>query len=152
DVAIDVLGEDFVSGATLVIGTTTIPTTFIASDELTGTIPAPYLLTPGVLKIGARNPLPGGGLSASTLSVSVGGVNPIPTLTAIRPRMLVVSTPDHKLTLNGDGFAAGSTIFFGSMALPTRFLTSVTIEGTVPMGLLAMAGPVAVTVVNPTPG
>ncbi len=56
-------GSSFVSGAVVRFGSTDLTTTFVSSTQLTATVPATSITTPGSYSITVFNPTPGGGTS-----------------------------------------------------------------------------------------
>jgi hypothetical protein len=58
-------GANFVSGATVNWGRTTLATSFVSPSQLTATVPSTDLATPNTLTITVTNPAPGGGTSNS---------------------------------------------------------------------------------------
>lgn len=65
DVALTVTGQQFVPGAAVTFGATTLATTVVSATHLTVTIPGALLATKGTVPVTAGNPAPGGGISNS---------------------------------------------------------------------------------------
>jgi 6-phosphogluconolactonase (cycloisomerase 2 family) len=96
------------------------------------------------------------GCSASTgggANSTGSGTNPVPMITAISPTSAPAgSATGFALTINGKNFAAGTTISFGGTTPTPTFVSTTQLVASIPAAALASAGPVAVTVTNPTPG
>lgn len=79
--SITVIGTNFGSGATVLLGGTALPTTYSSSTELTAIVPQSALTTMGWTPITVSNPAPGGGVSTpvplSVFTVITLGVNHI---------------------------------------------------------------------------
>ncbi|MFQ3660935.1 MAG: IPT/TIG domain-containing protein, partial [Chloroflexaceae bacterium] len=60
-------GTGFVNGAVVRWNGANRPTTFVSATQLTATIPASDIATPGTASVTVFNPAPGGGLSEATI-------------------------------------------------------------------------------------
>jgi hypothetical protein len=135
-----------------VIGAQGISTSYVSPTALSASIPASYLSAPGTLAIGVFNPAPGGGFSATTVNVTVGVVNPVPSLSSVSPTSVTAGSGDFTLTATGASFVSGAQIFWGATSLATTVLSASSASATVPASLVATAGSAAILIVNPTPG
>jgi hypothetical protein len=70
DTAITVLGTNFASGSTVMVGSTAVSTTFVSAGKLTAVVPSANLASMGWNSIGVSSPAPGGG-SSNTVPLSV---------------------------------------------------------------------------------
>ncbi|MCC7358801.1 MAG: hypothetical protein IT317_04960 [Anaerolineales bacterium] len=77
---------------------------------------------------------------------------PVPTTSAISPTTALANGAGFSLTVTGTNFISGSVVYWGSTPLVTTFISGTQLVATVPPGLLLLAGPISVTVVNPAPG
>ncbi|MDP1946727.1 MAG: IPT/TIG domain-containing protein [Nitrospirota bacterium] len=68
-----VIGQSFVTGATVTFGNTALVTTFVNATSLTATIPAALLTAKGTVPVTVENPAPGGGASNSLPFTIVNG-------------------------------------------------------------------------------
>src|ERR1700687_5653661 len=146
-------GTNFVSGSVVNFNGTPRTTAFVSATQLTATIPASDISAIGSANITVTNPAPGGGTTPNFGFTIVSAPNPVPTLTSISPTSGVVGQPVN-MTLTGTNFIAGSIVNFGGISntggTPTNGGTTLTI--TIPANQVTPAGPVSVTVTNPTPG
>ncbi|AFL86420.1 hypothetical protein Terro_0069 [Terriglobus roseus DSM 18391] len=70
DTTITVLGTNFASGSTVMVGSTAASTTFVNAGKLTAVVPSANLANMGWSSIGVSTPAPGGG-NSNTLPLSV---------------------------------------------------------------------------------
>jgi hypothetical protein len=78
-VTVTVSGSGFITQSIVDWNATALPTTYVSSTELTATIPASDLISPGDASITVTNPAPGGGTSnAATIQV-ISTPTPTPT-------------------------------------------------------------------------
>ena len=81
DTTITITGSGFSSASSVLLGTSTLPTSYSSSTELTATVPQAALATLGWAPITVSNPTPGGGASnplpLSVFNVITLGVNHI---------------------------------------------------------------------------
>ncbi|MBU6142178.1 hypothetical protein KGO95_03650 [Patescibacteria group bacterium] len=124
-------------------------TTFVSSTTLQATIPASDMASTGVHSITVYCAPPGGGTSpAATFQVE----NPVPTLTSIDPGTKQVGDPEFTLTLNGTNFVSGSQVKFAGSDRTTTFVSSTTLQATIPASDMTTAGIYDISVYNPGPG
>ncbi|MGA2352556.1 MAG: choice-of-anchor Q domain-containing protein [Terracidiphilus sp.] len=89
----------------------------------------------------------------STASTSVAqAANPVPSIGTLLPAFASRGGATFTLTVNGSGFTGNSTVYWGSSALATQYLSSIQITAQVPATDLAVAGVTAITVQTPAPG
>ncbi|MBT9331041.1 FG-GAP-like repeat-containing protein [Paracidobacterium acidisoli] len=77
-------------------------------------------------------------------------VNP-PLLTGISPTSANLGSPAFVLTVNGQGFTQGASVFWNGTALATTFVSRNQLTATVPGALLTATGKASVTVTDPGP-
>ncbi len=77
--------------------------------------------------------------------------NPVPVLQSLAPVQAPAGNPALVLTLTGKGFVDSSKVFFGTLALATRWKSAAELQADVPASALATPGTVQVTVQNPAP-
>lgn len=78
--------------------------------------------------------------------------HPVPFLDEVSPPSGTVGSASLSLTVYGTGFTSGSTVDWNGTALATTYVSSYSLQTTVPAPLLAQAGTARVTVVDPAPG
>jgi hypothetical protein len=152
DTQIAIVGTNFNAVTSAAIGVSGITTSYVSPTSLNATIPASYLASAGTLQIGVYNPPPGGGFSTSTVSVTVGTLNPVPTLSTLSPASIVAGHASFTLGVTGTKFVSGGQVFFNSTALATTVVNATTASAAVPASLVTTAGSATVTFVNPLPG
>lgn len=84
--------------------------------------------------------------------VALERANPQPALTALAPASAPTGSGDLVVTLSGAGFVPGTTARAGGADLPTLVLADTLLEATIPAALLAGAGTLQLSIVNPAPG
>jgi hypothetical protein len=89
--------------------------------------------------------------TSSTLTENV-VTNPVPTISTISPAYKAAGSATYTLTVNGSGFISASTVYWGSVALTTQFISSTQLSAVVPATDISTAGITAITVQSPAPG
>jgi len=77
---------------------------------------------------------------------------PTPALSTISPGFTNAGGSVFRLTVGGEGFGANSTVYWGSTALMTQYVSESQLTAQVPTAQIASAGIVAITVQSPAPG
>jgi trimeric autotransporter adhesin len=152
---ITVAGANFSANATVLVGGTAAPTTFVSSSQLAVTIANQSAAQ--IASIVVSNPAPGGGNSV-TKSLYVLAQTPAPVITQVSPSQFIAGSAASSITLYGTNFVqqvAGSTYFVTSTVLwnGTPLTTSGYGSGStqslfaqVPANLLTSAGTANITV------
>jgi len=78
--------------------------------------------------------------------------NPVPAIGGISPAFTNAGGAVFTLTINGSGFIASSTVYWGTSALTTTHVSATQITAQVPAADTAAAGTNAISVQNPAPG
>jgi large repetitive protein len=86
-----------------------------------------------------------------TLTVNV-PLNPVPFLGNMTPAIADAGGAAFTITVNGSGFLANSTVYWGASALTTQFISSTQLTATVTAAAIAIPGATAVNVQTPAPG
>jgi hypothetical protein len=79
-------------------------------------------------------------------------VNPLPAIGGISPAFTNAGGTVLPLTVNGSGFIATSTVYWGASALTTTYVSATQLTAQVPAADIATAGTIAITVQSPAPG
>ena len=87
--------------------------------------------------------------AAYTISIPT---NPVPAINGISPAYTNAGGAVFTLTVNGSGFIASSTVYWGTSALTTTYVNATQITAQVPAADTAAAGTNAISVQNPAPG
>ena len=118
----------------------------IGTISSTGLYTAPeFPPAPNTIKVSATDTVDTSKTGSSAVTLD----NPIPVLTAISP--VVISVGPFTLSLTGQYFAPGATVFLGSTALATTVVSSTQLTAT-GTATNAEVGNVNITVQNPAPG
>lgn len=85
-------------------------------------------------------------------SVTVTAPNASPVVNSISPAIQTAGNAAFTLTVNGSGFDSGSTIYWGTTALTTQFVSATQVTAQVSASDIASSGTDSITVENPSPG
>jgi hypothetical protein len=91
-------------------------------------------------------------IATGSSSVTVTAANPSPAVSSISPAIETAGDAAFTLTLNGSGFISSSTVYWGSSALTTAYVSSTQVTAQVPASDIATSGTDSITVENPSPG
>jgi len=91
-------------------------------------------------------------IATASVTLIVNPTNPAPTINGISPAFTRAAGSAFTLTINGSGFTAGSTVFWGTSALVTQYLNSGQLTAQVTATNIATAGTAEITVQTPAPG
>jgi hypothetical protein len=86
-----------------------------------------------------------------TLTVNV-AVNPVPVIGGLSPAFADAGGAAFTLTVNGSGFISGSTVYWGTSALTTTYVSATQLTASVTTAQIPTVGTIAVTVQTPAPG
>ena len=138
-----IAGTGFSSSSVVQWNGTAVPTNFGSATQVTATIAATLLATPGTNFVTVVNP--GGNITAGATFTVAG-----PTLTTVAPSTAVSggATP-LTITLTGTNFVTGSIASWNGTALPTSVTNTTTATAQVSVTQLATAGTFVVIVTNP---
>lgn len=78
--------------------------------------------------------------------------NPVPVLYPITPASTVPSASPYTLTVTGEGFVSGSTVYWNGTALATTLVSSSKLTATVPAASLSIPNTATIAVISPAPG
>ena len=142
-------GTGFAPDSTAVVGGTSIPTTYYSSTQLSATIPASALVSPGSVSMTVNTPAPGGGNSAALPFTASNP--PAPTITYLQPSSAPISTP-ASVTIEGTGFTSNSSVALDGVTIPSTYDSANEMTVTLPASSLAVPGNVNIAVTTPAPG
>ena len=108
-------GTNFVAASMVNFGGSAPATTFVNSTQLTATIPAASVVSPGTLAVTVTNPAPDGGTSNPVNFTITSGLNTVPTINSFYPSCApageqFVDSVDNQLEVVGLNFVAGSVV------------------------------------------
>ena len=138
-------GSGFVLGSLVQWNGATLNTAFLSSAQVTATVDAFRIATPGTATVSVWNP--SGALSGNLTFVIAAPSGP--TLSSLSPATVVAGASGFALVVNGTGFASGAAVQWNGAVLSTTFVSSTQLTTQVPASDAATAGSVSVTVVNP---
>ena len=87
--------------------------------------------------------------AAYTINITA---NPAPVLGSLSPAFTSSGGSAFTLTIAGTGFISGSTVYWGSTALATAYVSTTQLTAQVLAGDIASSGTTAITVQTPSPG
>jgi hypothetical protein len=119
-----------------------LPTTH-ANGSMQATVPASLIATPGNAVITAAV----GSLTSAPLTFSIVADT---LISSVSPTSAASGGPEFWLTLNGYGFAPGSTVLWNGTSLGTAFVSTNQLTATVPANLIASPGNASLTVQMPS--
>jgi len=90
--------------------------------------------------------------ATSSSSVTVTAPNGTPVVSSMSPAVETAGDDAFTLTVNGSGFDSGSTVYWGTSALTTQFVSAAQITAQVPASDIANSGTDSITVESPMPG
>jgi hypothetical protein len=90
--------------------------------------------------------------AVATAAYTITPANPAPVLSSTSPVFIDAGGAAFALTVNGSGFVANSTVYWGSTALATTYVSATQLTAQVATSAIATAGTNAITVQTPTPG
>jgi hypothetical protein len=92
------------------------------------------------------------GNASGTGTVTVAQTNPTPSISTFSPTYADAGGAAFTLTVNGAGFVSGSTVYWGTFALATTYVSATQLTASVPATDIAASGTTSITVQSPTPG
>jgi len=139
-------GKQFVRGAVILWNGSELPTSFVNATTVRAIVSPEQIATLGVRIVQVWNPSPGGGVS-NGLNFVVGYAAPV--LGSLSPGSVPAGSANFTLTVNGSGFASGSTVQWDGRNLNTTFVNASQLLVQVTSGAVAEAKSALVQVVNP---
>ena len=94
----------------------------------------------------------GGGGGSTTTPPPTGASNPVPTVTSVTPSSGTAGDAATPITVAGSNFVSSSAVQWNGTALTTTFVSSTSLQATIPVSDLANGVAAKLTVENPAPG
>lgn len=116
-----------------------LSTAFVSATQLTATVPASLITTPGTASVGVTSP---GQTAPSPLTFTI---TPNLTLSTLSPATALAGGPAFTLTVNGSGFDSGTTLYWNNTALSLTSVTATQMMASVPAALTAQPGTASIT-------
>jgi IPT/TIG domain len=135
-----VYGAGFASGDGVRWNETQLSTTFVNETQLTASVPANLIATPGTAQVTVVEP----GITSNSVPFTIAP----PTITSLKPDTATAGGPAFTLTVNGTGFANGAAVRWNETPLSTTFVNPTQLTASVPANLIATAGTAQVAVVG----
>ena len=136
-----VTGANFVANSTVYWGLTALATTNAGPTSLTAAVTVAELASAGSQNVTVQN---------SSTSSSAASAYPVngPTITSLSSTSAVAGSGSFTLTVTGQNFINGSTVYWGPTALVTSYIGPTSLSAPVPSAQLLSAGSQSVTVQN----
>ena len=144
-----VSGSNFVTSSVVRFNGVDRTTTFVASNQLTATIPTSAIAAAGIFPVAVFNPTPGGGTS-NAVDFTVN--NPVPSITGLSPSTVAPNGGAFTLTVNGSNFVNGSVVSWNGSARTTTYVSGSQVTAAILSTDVAAAGTANITIYNSTPG
>jgi hypothetical protein len=90
-------------------------------------------------------------VAKATYTIGI-STNAEPGIGSMSPAYVSAGGAAFTLTVNGSGFVSGSTVYWGTAALTSTYLSATQLTAAVPASDVANAGSTAITVQTPAPG
>ncbi len=132
-------GSNFDNSASVQWNGTGIPTSFGSSTQLSATVAASLIASPGTALVTVTD-------HGATSSPATFTIAPGPVITSLSPDTVTAGASGFTLTVNGTGFISGATVQWNSTGLTTTFVSSTQLTAAVATALIATAGSATVTV------
>ncbi|MDX2149253.1 MAG: putative Ig domain-containing protein [Bryobacteraceae bacterium] len=136
-------GSNFVQGATVLIGSTTVFPTVTSSSQLSAFVSSSLLATAGTLQITVST-------TAGTSNTATFRVQGPATISSLSPSSAPAGSPGFSLTINGSNFGASPSVEFGTATLAPTIASSTQVVVQVPPQQLATTGTALVRVTSAT--
>jgi len=124
-------GSGFVSNSIVGWNGTALATTFVSASQLTASVAASLIASPGSATIAVTN----SGKTSNNAAFTIAA--PPPSIGGLIPSTALAGGPLFTLTVNGAGFAPNSVVQWNGSALPTSFVSASQITATVAANLTA---------------
>ena len=151
--SLSVVGSNFIPGAVVNFGSTSLAATWQSSSQLTASVPSSRVSAAGTFQVSVTNPgAPGATSNSLPFTVTGSSENPVPAITQLSPASLPIGSAPQMLTISGAGFLASSTVTFNGIAHAAVFVSASQLTISLTSADLATAGNFPVVVTNPAPG
>ena len=134
-------GTNFDNSASVQWNGTGIPTSFGNSTQLSATVAASLIASPGTALVTVSD-------NGATSNSATFTIAPAPAIGSLNPTSATAGGPGFTLTVDGSGFASGATVQWNGTGLTTNFVSSSEMTATVPATLISTAGSATVTVLE----
>jgi hypothetical protein len=135
-------------------GTGAIPlvSIFLSETQMQAIVPAVLVAVPGAAMVTVITPPPGGGTSSPPLTFTISAVaSPIPTITGLQPRDVLVGSGGFSLLITGKNFVPTSVVTVNNANRQAVFQNSTALTVAIAATDIAQAGQLMIAVLNPPP-
>lgn len=122
-------------------------TIVVSANQLLALITSSNLAVAGTYAVTAYST--SDGVTSNAISFNV--TNPSPEISSLNPAAAAANS-SSVIHVLGSNFVSTSVVYVNGSSYPTSFIDRGNLQVTVPAGVLSIASPSAVTVVNPAPG
>src|SRR5438067_883790 len=129
--------NDFIQGDTVYWNGSPLATTFVSSKQLTATVPASLIATPGTASITVA----GCGATSGAVTFTISAA---PIISSLSPTCASEGDIQFTLTVNGINFISTSIVNWNGAALTTTFVSSTQLTATVSAARIANPGTASV--------
>lgn len=91
-------------------------------------------------------------IATGSASITVVVPNPSPVISSISPAIATAGSAAFTLSVSGSNFISSSTLYWGTTALATQFVSATQLTAQVSAADIASPGAASITVQNPAPG
>jgi len=142
-----ITGTNFVANTKVNIGTATPRNgTIVDAQHMTVQVFTSDISKTGNVPISVTTPAPNGGTS-NVMNLAVVSTN-APKLTSINPSTVEAGSTTFKMSIAGTGFKTDDIVQFNGTAIPTEFISTTQIVGTIDASLVTNAGTADITVTH----
>ncbi|MGH9684501.1 MAG: TolB family protein [Candidatus Acidiferrales bacterium] len=151
---LNIAGTGFIaSSKAMWNGSPRITTFNVNTTQLSVSILAADIATPGVAQVTVTNPGPGGGTSSAASFVVSAAKNPVPTVSSLSPSSTPVGViPPNGVVVKGTNFVSNSVVALNGSPRKTTFVSSTQLTAQLLQSDVAANASINVVVANPTPG
>jgi hypothetical protein len=150
--ALTVNGSNFAANDGVTWNGSVRTTTFVNSSQVTASITASDIASPGSASVAVYTPGFVVGSTSSNFAIT-GPNNPAPTISSLSPSSVSAGSPDLEVLVSGSGFSQSSFAEWNATPLATSFISSSQLMVLIPAADLTTSGTNAtIDVSTPAPG
>lgn len=146
DITLTVDGSGFVQSSRVVWNGNFLVSTFVSATRIVATLTASINTMGGPINVTVVTPC---GAASPPYVVTVGSQGAA-VVSGIAPTTAAVCGGEFTLTVDGAGFVTGTAVRWGSILLPTTFVSSTRLTAMVEASRFATSGTIQVSVVSPS--
>lgn len=143
-ITLTINGTNFTASTVASWGGVPLAVAFVSSTQLTASVPASLLATPGTVPITAKN-----GTVVSNAVMFTINPRSTPVLTSLQPTSVAAGGAAFTLTVTGTGFLENAAILWNGSELATKFMQSTSLSALISSSRIAAPGTVMIAVQNP---